>query len=137
MVLQKTTAPRWVYLVVLLGILLSIAGAVIAMMKPAMLVGPETAVGSAAHIFAGYFAARSIVIAAILTVLLAFSAHRALGQMLVLVGFIQLVDGLIDCSEGRWPIVPGVSILGVLFLLAAAKLCGHAFWRRAAWVDEP
>ncbi len=136
MVQRKAAVPWWVYLIVVLGIVLSTAGAVIAMERPAMLVGPDAAIGAAAHIFAGYFAARSLVLAGALTALLAFRAHRALGQLLAIVGFIQLTDGLIDCAEGRWPIVPGASILGVLFLLTAARLVGHAFWRRQAWADE-
>jgi hypothetical protein len=35
--------------------------------------------------------------------------------------------------EGRWIIVPGVVVFGLLFLLASARLCGHPFWRREAW----
>ncbi len=135
MVQQNAAAPWWVYLVVLLGIFLSAAGAVIAMARPAMLVGPDAPIGAAAHIFAGYFAARSLVLAGFLAVLVALRARRALGQLLAIVGFIQLMDGVIDCIEGRWPIVPGVAILGIVFLLSAARLVGHAFWSRDAWAD--
>jgi hypothetical protein len=49
------------------------------------------------------------------------------------VGFIQLVDFCIDCAEARWTVAPGVLMLGVLLLVAASRLSGSAFWRRAAW----
>jgi len=104
-------------------------------LRPAMLAGPGAALSPAAHIFAGYFAARSFVLACFLGVLFAIRAHRVLGQLLTIVGVIQLADAVMDCMEGRWPVVPGVIVLGVLFLLAAARLCGHPFWRREAWAE--
>jgi hypothetical protein len=100
-----------------------------------MLVGSATPMGSAAHIFAGYFAARSLALAVVLLFLLIQRAHRALGVVLSLVGIIQLVDAIMDCIEGRWPVAPGVMVLGLVFLIAAARLCGRAFWRREAWAD--
>lgn len=129
------SAPWWVLLIVIVGALLTGAGGVIALAHPAMLVAPQAEIGTAAHVFAGYFAARNLALACVLLLLLAMQAQRALGQLLVLVGFIQFVDAVMDCIEGRWPIVPGVAILGLLFLLAASKLCGSPFWRREAWIE--
>jgi hypothetical protein len=51
----------------------------------------------------------------------------------VLTGFIQIADAVIDCVEGRWPIVPGVLVFGVVFLFGAAKLTGSPFWKFEAW----
>ena len=127
--------PGWVSAVVAVGALLTGAGAVIALAHPAMLVAPQAQINNAAEIFAGYFAARNLVLAGALLGLLAIGARRPLGQLLTLVGLIQLVDIAIDCFERRWSILPGVLVLGVLFLFAAARLCGHAFWKRAAWTD--
>jgi hypothetical protein len=139
MVQQRTSsrAPWWVRLIVLVGALLTGAGGVIALANPAMLVGPQPQIGTAAHVFAGYFAARNLVLACVLLLLLAMQAQRALGQLLALVGLIQCADAVLDCVEGRWPIVPGVIVLVLLFLLAASKLCGSPFWRREAWTDVP
>ncbi len=130
-----TGRPWWVPSIVGLGALLGGAGAIIALVRPAMLVGPGVAIGSAAHIFAGYFAARNLALAGLLLVLLVLKARRALGQVLALFGLIQMLDAFMDCVEGRWPIVPGIVVLGVLFLVAAARLCGSPFWRLRAWAD--
>jgi hypothetical protein len=125
----------WVQLIVILGALLTAAGAVIALIHPAMLASPRDEINGAVHIFAGYFAARNLGLAGALLALLAIRAKRALGQLLAVVGFIQIIDTPIDCFEGRWPVVPGVFILGIVFLIAAAKLCGHPSWRRGAWTE--
>lgn len=137
MVLQKasTHVAGWVRLIVIVGALLSATGAVIALVHPAMLVGSQAEINSAAHVFADYFAARNLALACVLLALFGLGARRALGQLLALVGFIQLIDTVMDCFEGRWSVAPGVLILGLLFLLAAARLCGSPLWNRQAWLD--
>jgi hypothetical protein len=125
----------WVQLIVVLGAILTATGAVIALIYPAMLVSPHNEINGAARIFAGYFAARNLGLAGALLALLALRAKRALGYILALAGFIQLIDTAIDCVERRWPIVPGVFILGVVFLFAAARLRPHPLWRRQAWTE--
>jgi hypothetical protein len=129
------SAPWWVSIVVIVCALLSGVGAIIALVNPAMLVAPHAEINQAAHVFAGYFVARNLAFAGALLALFVLRAKRALGQLLALVGFIQFVDTIIDCVEGRWSVAPGVLVLGIVFLLAAARLCGHRFWRRAAWAD--
>jgi hypothetical protein len=125
----------WVQLIVVLGAILTATGAVIALIYPAMLVSPHNEINGAARIFAGYFAARNLGLAGALLALLALRAKRALGYILALAGFIQLIDTAIDCVERRWPIVPGVFILGVVFLFAAVRLRPHPLWRRQAWTE--
>jgi hypothetical protein len=100
-----------------------------------MLVSPYDAIAPAVCTFAGYCAARNLAMTLLLIVLLAMRAQRALGNALILVGWIQLLDALMDCAEGRWMIVPGVTLLGILFLLAAANLCRAPFWRLRAWIS--
>ncbi len=58
---------------------------------------------------------------------------RALAQIVLLTALIQVVDAGMDCVEGRWPIVPGVLELVLLFFFAAARLNGHPFWRANPW----
>lgn len=127
--------PWWVWAVVVISALLSSAGAIIALIHPAMLVGPRAEINEAARIFAGYLVARNLTLAGALVALLVLRARRALGQLLVLVGVIQLVDAVIDGLEGRWTIAPGVLVLGIVFLLAAGRLTGTPFWSRSAWSD--
>ena len=131
---SKSASARWVSVAVLLGAALMAMGAIIAMARPAMLVSPYDAITPAVRTFADYFAVRNLAMASLLLVLLVMRAHRALGSLLVLVGWVQLLDAAMDCVEGRWMLVPGVALLGIVFLLAAAKLCGAPFWRRDAWI---
>jgi hypothetical protein len=66
--------------------------------------------------------------------LLFMRARRALGNLMVLVGFIQLLDACMDLAEGRWTIAPGVLVFGVVFLIGAARLAdGLPFWKPEAW----
>lgn len=136
MLQQKTDgASWWIRLVVIAGALLMGTGAILAVVDPAMLVGRRSEINSAAEVFAGYFAARNLAMAALLLMLAILRAGRALGHVLALVGLIQLFDCVLDCLEGRWTIAPGVVVLGVLFLLAASRLCGSPFWLRRAWTE--
>jgi hypothetical protein len=49
------------------------------------------------------------------------------------VGLIQLLDVCMDVAEGRWSIVPGILVFGIVFLVGAARLCGFPFWKAEAW----
>jgi hypothetical protein len=62
-----------------------------------------------------------------------FRSKGTLNTLILLTAFIQWLDAIVDCIEGRWVIVPGVVVFGLLFLLAAARLSGHPFWRKEAW----
>lgn len=126
-------APWWVTVIVLIGAVLMAAGRVIALVNPAMLVSPNDQINGAVHIYADYLASRNLCIAALLLILIAIRKTRALGNLLVLTAFIQLADAILDATEGRWPIVPGVFVLGLLFFIAAARLSGYAFWKADAW----
>jgi hypothetical protein len=125
--------PVWVAILALLGAALLSAGAVISLWRPGMLVSSTDAINGAVKVYAGYTAARDAGLAALLVVLLSIGARRALGQLLVLIGLIQLFDTAIDLVEQRWTVAPGVLVLGILFLFAATRLCGAPFWKRAAW----
>ena len=134
---SNTTAlpatPWWVNVAVILGAILMLAGGVIAIVRPAMLVSPHDEINGAVHIYAGYLASRNIALALMLLVMLSLRARMALSNLMVLTAFIQLLDAGIDCVEGRWPIVPGVLGFGLVFLLGAASLRGVPFWRVEAW----
>ena len=129
-----TTPMHWaVRVVVLLGALLTAMGAVIALAQPAMLVSPHAEISEAVRIYAGYLAARNLAIGAALLALFLLGARRALGQLMVLVGTIQLLDAAIDVAEGRWIVAPGVLVLGIVFLATAKAAAGAGFWRLEAW----
>jgi hypothetical protein len=123
----------WLSAVVILGAVLIAAGAIIALVHPAMLVSRYDEINGAVHIYAGYLAARNLALAFMLVALLLIGARRALGNLMVLVALIQILDACMDVAEGRWAIVPGILIFGLVFLIGAARLSGFPFWRLAAW----
>jgi hypothetical protein len=125
----------WLYVVVILGALLTATGAILALVHPTMLVSPYDEINGAVHIYAGYLASRNMALAVLLVVLLSLRARRALGNLMVLVALIQLFDACMDCAEGRWMIAPGVLVFGMVFLIGATRLSGHPFWRSAAWAQ--
>ena len=133
-VVDPASIPLWVRLFVVFGGLLMVAGGIIGLVNPAMLASPGDQINGAVHIYAGYFVVRSLALGLFLLVLLALRARRALATLMVLIGFIQLADVLMDCIEGRWAIVPGVLVLGMIYLIGAAQVSGRAFWRRESWV---
>jgi hypothetical protein len=124
----------WVGAVAVVGGLLMMLGAVLGMVRPSLLAGPTAVMSGAVEVFVGYFAVRNLVMGLILPILLVIGARRALGNLLAIIGFVQLLDVCMDCVEGRWEIVPGVLLLGILYLAVAARVSGAAFWRRRAWL---
>jgi hypothetical protein len=131
------TAPiaLWVRIVAVFGALLLATGAVLALVNPVMLVSPHDEINGAVHIYAGYLASRNLALAMMLVALLSLGAKRALSNMMVLVALVQLLDVCMDCHEGRWTLVPGVLIFGLLFLIGAASLSAHPLWRSSFWTQ--
>ena len=123
----------WLRILVVLGALLTAMGAVIALVHPAMLVSPHDEINGAVRIYAGYLTARNLALAVMLIGLLLAGARRGLANLMVLVGFIQLLDICMDIAEGRWAVAPGVFVFGVVFLVAASRLIGDPFWRIEFW----
>lgn len=125
--------PLWPRLIVVLGIVLLAAGAVIAVVHPVLLVSPHDQIDEATHVFAGYLASRNMALALMLLVAILLRARKALNILVLLAAAIQLLDIGMDIFEGRWAVVPAVVILGALFLAASARIAGHPFWKAEAW----
>jgi hypothetical protein len=130
---KPSSVPWWISALVIVGALLNAAGATLALAKPSMLVSPHDEINAAVHVYAGYLFSRDLAQALLLIALLAMGARRALSNLMILVGLIQLFDFCVDCAEARWSVAPGVLIFGILFLVAAARLSGQPFWKREAW----
>jgi hypothetical protein len=123
----------WPKAIALLGALLLGGGGFIALFHPVMLVSPHDEINGAVHIYAGYLASRNLALAVLLIAALALGAKRMLNNLLLLAAFIQLFDAIIDALEARWPIVPGVLVLSILFFAASAAHSGAPFWSLQAW----
>lgn len=129
----QASLPWWISLSVIVGALLMGTGAIIALVRPAMLVGPGAEITAAVRVYAGYLVSRNLVLALMLLAMLTLRARRALSTLMVLTGFIQLFDAGLDVTEKRWGIAPGVLIFAIVFFLGAARLNGQPFWKLAAW----
>jgi hypothetical protein len=130
---KAAAIPLWIGLIAGLAALLMATGAVIALVRPAMLVAPGDDINGAVRVYAGYLVSRNLAVAAMLLLALGWRARQMLNILVLLVAWIQILDAVIDGFEGRWPIVPGVAVFGVVFLLASARLSGYPFWRAEAW----
>jgi hypothetical protein len=129
--------PWWVRTVVILGALLMLMGAAIALLKPTMLLSPNDQINAAVHVYAGYLVSRNAALAIFLLTALFLRARGILNTLMLLTAVIQILDAVLDALEGRWPIVPGVLIFGALYFIAAAKLSGYPFWNVQAWRRTP
>ena len=133
--ISSVPIPLWVRLIVILGAILTTMGAVIALVNPAMLVSPHDQINGAVHIYAGYLAARNFALALMLVGLMILGAGRPLRNLMVLIALIQLLDICIDAVEGRWTVIPGVFLFGVMFLIGASRLSkGAPLWKTEAWL---
>jgi hypothetical protein len=125
--------PLWLKAIVVIGATLVLAGALIGLLRPGLLVAPHAEINEAVRIYAGYLFSRNFALAIMLLGAMVLRARGTLNSLMVLAAFVQLLDGGVDILSGRWRIVPGVIILGVLFLVGSARLSGYPFWRIEAW----
>jgi hypothetical protein len=126
--------PWWLTATVAVGALLMAAGGAIALAKPAMLVSPADPINEAVRVYAGYLVSRNLALAGLLLVALFMPARRMLSGLMVLTAIIQLLDAGVDAVEGRWAIVPGVLVFGIVFFIGASRLSGGSVWK--AWRDD-
>ena len=126
--------PLWVSIVVILGALLILAGAVISKVDPTLLTNGSP-VTEAAWVYADYLFARNLALAVMLFFLLAIRARRMLAGFMVLVALIQMVDSVDDLARGAVLLVPGLLVFSIAFLLGAWRLFGRAVWHVDAWLE--
>jgi hypothetical protein len=125
--------PWWLLALVTLGSILMIAGGLIALFRPEMLLSPHQEVTQAVHVYAGYLVSRNLALGLMLLTALSPRARGSLSTLMVLYASIQFLDAVTDCIEGRCAIVPGIVLLGLLFLIGAARVSGYPCRNPKAW----
>ena len=130
----KSSLPWWLSASVIVGALLMATGGMIALLKPAMLVSPHDPINGAVRVYAGYLVSRNLALAILLFVTLIMRARRMLSGLMVLTAIIQFLDAGIAAVEGRWTIVPGVLLFGIVFFVGASWLSRGAILK--AWRDD-
>lgn len=123
--------PLWITIVVILGALLSLVGAVVSKVDPTLLTGGG-ALTDAARVYADYTFARDLAVSIVLLTLLAVRARLPLASVMTLVALIQIIDTLDDLTRGAFALAPGLLIYAIVFLLAAWTLVGRPGWRLGA-----
>ena len=98
--------PWWLRTIVVVGALLMVTGAFIALLHPVLLVSPHDEINGAVHIYAGYLASRNFGLAIMLLVAMSLRGRGMLNTLILLTAFIQVLDAGIDCVEGRWASYP-------------------------------
>ena len=126
--------PLWVSIVVILGALLTLTGAIISKVDPTLLTNGSP-VTETAQVYADYMFARNLALAVMLLLFLVIKARRMLAGLMILIALIQIVDGADDLARGAFLLVPGLLIFAVVFLLGAWRLFGQAIWHVNAWRD--
>jgi hypothetical protein len=124
--------PWWLQTTVILGSLVMATGAVLALANPQMLVHRCALMNDASRTFAGYFFGRNLVLAIFLITALLRRANGMLNTLVLLTGFIQVIDVVFDCVERRWTIVPFVAIFAVMLFLSSARLSEFPFRKAGA-----
>jgi hypothetical protein len=132
-----TSLPWWLIAIVTVGSMLMLAGAGFALLRPELLLSPGQPITEGVRVYAGYLVSRNLALGLMLLAALVLRARGALSTLMLLYAFVQLLDVGNDALEGRWAIVPAIAILGLLFLLGAARLSGHFFWSARAWRQVP
>lgn len=127
--------PLWVSIVVILGTLLTVTGAVISKLDPTLLTN-GSAVTETARVYIDYMFARNLALAVMLLLLLVVRARKMLAGFMVLIAFIQLIDVGDDLVRGALQLVPGLLVFAIVFLLGAWRLFGSAIWHVNVWRES-
>jgi hypothetical protein len=124
----------WVSVVVILGALLFLVGAVLSKVNPTLLTN-NSPMTDTARVYADYTFARDLAIATLLLLLLLVRARRNLAGVMVLVALIQLLDIMNDLACGTLILIPGLLLFAVVFLIGAGQVFGRPLWQAATWQD--
>jgi len=124
--------PLWIAILVILGSLLTAAGAIISKVDPTLLTN-NSPMTDAARVYADYMFARNLPLAVMLLFLLLVKARHMLAGFMVLTAFIQIVDVINEVARGAFLLIPGLLIFAALFLIGAWQLFGQAIWHIDAW----
>lgn len=113
--------PLWISIVVILGALLTLTGAVLSKADPTLLTSgsPMT---DAARVYADYMFARNLALALMLFLLLVLRDRRMLAGLMGLVALIQFIDVIDDLVRGTFVLVPGLLVFAIVFLVGAWRL---------------
>jgi hypothetical protein len=129
--------PWWLQAMVVLGALLMLTGAILAVIRPEAILSPHEGMKSAVRIYAGYLGSRNGALAILLLAALFLRARGMLSTLMLLTGVIQILDFILDCLEGRWALLPGILVFAILYFTGARVLSGAPFWKLRAWKQTP
>lgn len=130
---RESRPPSWVVAVVLAVSAVTITGAAVALLHPALLVGRDADIDPAAKVYAGYLISRNVALAVALLTLLVLRCHQMLAGALVFTALVQVLDAAIDAATGRVVLLPILAVLSAALLAAATRLSRQPLWHPDAW----
>ena len=132
----SASLPWWTIAVCALACLLFAIGGLIGLIQPASLLAPGSSITVETRIFVDYFVSRNLALAVVLLIGLLLKSRTTLARTTFLAGLVQCFDCILDARDGRWVLVPGILLLGLLFLVTASRIMGAAFWRKRFWLAD-
>ena len=124
--------PLWVTIIVILGTLLTLTGAVVGKVDPTLLTNGSL-MTDAVRIYSDYMFARNLALAVMLLFLLMIRSRRMLAGFMVLIALIQIIDIGDDLARGAFLLAPGILVFAIVFLVGAWRLFGQAIWHVDGW----
>ncbi len=124
---DRSSWPRWLVCLVVLGSLLTATGALLAI-HPS---GEH--LNAAGQNYADYFLTRNLAMAAMLLLMLALRARRVLAGLMILTALVQTLDAITASVTGRLGLLPVDLIFAAAFVIGAGHLAARPLWRRSAW----
>ena len=117
----STRIPLWIFIVVIVGALLTLTGAVLSKVDPTLLTSgsPMT---DAAWVYADYMFARNLALTLMLFLLLVLRDRRMLAGFMGLITLIQVIDVVDDLMRREFVLVPGLLVFAIVFLVGAWRL---------------
>ena len=115
--------PWWVTTIVILGVLLTATGGILALVRPEILAGGP--MNQAAYVYSGYLVSRDLALAAMLLATLAVRSYRVLAGLMLLTVLTQVIDAVVDATTGRASLLPAILVFAVAYLVAAARIFGR------------
>jgi hypothetical protein len=112
--------PWWVATIVILGVLLTATGGILALVRPETLAGEP--MNQAAYVYAGYLVSRDLALAAMLLATLVLRSYRVLAGLMLLTALTQVIDAVVDATTGRASLLPAILVFAVAYFIGAARI---------------
>jgi hypothetical protein len=129
----RTAIPMSVTVIVIIGMLITVVGGLVAWLHPATLIPAGSPLTHGVDLYGQRMAARNLALGVALTVLLAARAARPLAALMAVIVLVEIGDTISAIINADWAQASGV-LIAVAFAWAAGRLLGAPAWRPASYL---